>query len=239
MPVVIGEFLATGVYIVCILSLTWFFRIRLDGRPLSEIGLQPDKALRRWGTGLLIGTSTFAACIAIRMHWGLLQFEGLHLSAAVVSSLVSRFLYFVGTGVCEEIAFRGYIFQTVRDRHPLWIAVVVTTVLFALLHVPAAGVDFLFHTYAILVTLIMIGIRLATGSLWTSIGWHTGFDWAIGGLFGFAGARMFLLRRSEALIANTHHELALFNFAYFMVLVANLVAVILWYRLAAPRDSLR
>jgi membrane protease YdiL (CAAX protease family) len=234
-PIVIVELIATAVYIAGLLSLTWVFWSRLEGRSLWELGLKSDKKFRRFGTGFLVGNLVFAACIVIRLVWGLILFDSLRMDTAVATSLLSRFLYFIGTGFCEEIAFRGYVFQTVGERRSIWLALSATAALFWLVHVPAAGFDLGYFALNILATVLTVVMRLVTGSLWMSIGWHVGLDWAVGAVFGLTGTvGLILVKSSEALIANQHGEVTLHTSVYFFVIFASVIAVILWSKLTAP-----
>jgi membrane protease YdiL (CAAX protease family) len=235
-PIVIAELIAATVYVGCLLSLTWFFRNRIDGRSLRELGLKSNRKFSLFGIGILVGLITFTACMAFRLIWGLILFDKVQMNSFVASSLVSQFLYFTGTGVCEEIAFRGYVFQTVRERYTFGIAVLVMSVLFLLVHVPAAGLDPEYYVLTLLVAVLLA--RRATGSLWMGIGWHAAFDWSIGAVFGSSGtAGLILVKSSAPLIANEHGERALFGLFYDFVLVANVAAVILWSRLRNSRTE--
>lgn len=50
--------------------------------------------------------------------------------------IVLALLPSLGVGFCEELAFRGYIFQTLNERMPLWVAAGVSAILFAAYHSP-------------------------------------------------------------------------------------------------------
>lgn len=69
--------------------------------------------------------------------------------------------------VAEEVLFRGYLLQKIRKRAPLWIAILITSLLFAVVHFAwNVGVDVFVLSIALCV------LRVATGSLWAPILLH-------------------------------------------------------------------
>ncbi len=69
--------------------------------------------------------------------------------------------------VAEEILFRGYLFGKLRKYAPLWVAVLVTSLLFALVHFQwNVSID----VFALSIVLCLL--RVVSGSLWPSILLH-------------------------------------------------------------------
>lgn len=69
--------------------------------------------------------------------------------------------------VAEEILFRGYLFGKLRAYAPLWVAIIVTSLLFGLVHQAwNVGID----TFAL--SIILCLLRVVSGSLWPAILLH-------------------------------------------------------------------
>ena len=69
--------------------------------------------------------------------------------------------------VVEEIIFRGYLFGTLRRSTPVWVAALVTSLLFGLAHLQwNVGIQ----VFAL--SLVSCYLRYRTGSLWASILLH-------------------------------------------------------------------
>jgi membrane protease YdiL (CAAX protease family) len=69
--------------------------------------------------------------------------------------------------VVEEIIFRGYLFGKLRKHAPVWVAVLITSLLFAIVHFQGnVGVD----VFALGIVLCLL--RVVSGSLWPSILLH-------------------------------------------------------------------
>ena len=69
--------------------------------------------------------------------------------------------------VAEEVVFRGYLFGKLRKVAPLWVAILITSLLFAVVHFAwNVGID----VFAL--SIILCLLRVWSGSLWPSILLH-------------------------------------------------------------------
>lgn len=69
--------------------------------------------------------------------------------------------------IAEEVLFRGYLFGKLRKYAPLWLAILITSVLFGIVHFQwNVGLD----VFALSIVLCLL--RVASGSLWPSILLH-------------------------------------------------------------------
>lgn len=69
--------------------------------------------------------------------------------------------------IAEELLFRGYLFGKLRKYAPLWISILVTSLIFAIVHF-AWNVGF--DVFALSIVLCLL--RVVSGSLWPSIMLH-------------------------------------------------------------------
>lgn len=88
-----------------------------------------------------------------------------------ISQRYEYFLAFVSlvviAPVAEEVLFRGYLFQKLQKRAPLWLAIFMTSLTFAVVHF-AWNVGFDVFVLSIVLCLL----RVVTGSLWAPILLH-------------------------------------------------------------------
>lgn len=89
-----------------------------------------------------------------------------------ISSQAELFLAFivlvVVAPVAEEVLFRGYLLSRLRRYLPVWLAVILTSLLFGLVHFQwNVGLD----VFAL--SLALCWLRIQTGSLWPSILLHS------------------------------------------------------------------
>lgn len=82
----------------------------------------------------------------------------------------------------EEVMFRGFLYTGLRDRLPFWPAVLLTSLIFGLIHV--LNVFLIGHflaasiqaTAAVLSGLLFLALRLGTRSLWPVILFHAAWN---------------------------------------------------------------
>ena len=155
-------------------------------RPLSSIGL-------RWPTGPGLGwtiaiVGAGVALLALQHHAATGSDAG---RAAVRRQLASMRWFSPGpgvelahfralsitAGVCEEILFRGYLPAFLSPFVGVWLAVLVSSVLFGFAHVYLGATS---GIRAGVVGLVMAGMYAATGSLLAPMIVHAMIDWSSG-----------------------------------------------------------
>ena len=163
----------------------------VERRPLVEFGRRG--ALQELGAGLLLGAALFGTTIAVLAALGLYRVHGMReLSVLIVPLAIS-----VGAGVIEEILFRGIVFRIVERSLGTWIALLISAVLFGLVHLGNPRASLLGAAAIIFEAGIMLaGAYLLTRRLWLPIGIHIGWNFTQGGVFsvpvsGFALTGLF------------------------------------------------
>jgi membrane protease YdiL (CAAX protease family) len=69
--------------------------------------------------------------------------------------------------IAEEVLFRGYLFGKLRQHVPIWLAIIVTSLVFGFIH---GAWNLAIDTFALSVVLCVL--RVTTGSLWAPILLH-------------------------------------------------------------------
>lgn len=195
---VVGELLFSATFVSLTIVLTYQFRRSIDRRSWRGMALTSFKA--GWPQlllGLLLGTATIGLVFVIEYALGWVQVVGTGIASDGLAG--TAFFLLVGLfggsalapGFTEELAFRGYPFQNMGERFPLWLATVITGLLFGVFHIIPAfkngfNLPFVlgFLVTAFLVNVLLVLFRLRTGVLWLAIGWHIAFDWGETNIFG-------------------------------------------------------
>ncbi|GIH73104.1 CPBP family intramembrane glutamic endopeptidase [Sphaerimonospora thailandensis] len=132
------------------------------------------------GRGLLIGVGMFTAVIVNLAFLGYYRVDGL----GSVSGAIGLLGVMAAAAVTEELIFRGVLFRIVEEWAGTWIALVLTGLVFGLMH--------LANQHATLWGAIAIAIEaggmlgaayVATRNLWLPIGLHFGWNFAAAGVF--------------------------------------------------------
>jgi membrane protease YdiL (CAAX protease family) len=176
-PVVTGAFIIVSMLIVYF-SYAYF----VERRPVSELSL-PGMG-RELGIGLLLGFGLFTTCVLIAMALGFFRIEGI----AGWQNLVTGVTWgTVTTPFTEELVFRGVIFRILEGVFGGWIALVLSSVWFGLVHSGNPGETFV----GVVAIAIVFGPMLAapyilTRRLWMCIGLHLAWNYTMGKIFSGA-----------------------------------------------------
>lgn len=151
----------------------------LEQRPNSE--LAPQGLGKQLLMGLLVGVVIQSLVILVIYAKGCYH---------VVSRNDVSILYFplvveVLTAVFEEVLFRGIVFRLVEERLGSWIALVISALIFGLLHLMNDGSRFWDGLAVAIEAGILLGAAyMLTRSLWFPIAIHYAWNFTQGSIFG-------------------------------------------------------
>lgn len=164
---------------VPILTWKYFFK-----RPLSNMGLP---SIKKHGKELLIGL--VFGIISISFVFILLLLSN---NASVAlwepqfsTSLISYLVLYTIVGFSEEIMGRGFIMATLRQSRNLPLVLIVSSIIFALLHSINPDFGILPLINIALVGLLFAYMFIKSGNIWMPIGYHITWNYFQGNIFGF------------------------------------------------------
>ncbi len=175
---------------IAILATIWLFRRFIDKRSFHSLGFQVTKewwqeAFRGFVLALLLWGTIFALALVLRAvtvvgyAWNSNDWLG------IMGALVIGLLTNITIGIMEEAHTRGYVLQNLADGISIVPAIVVSSMLFGILHLPSPGGG-LASTIGIFFGGVMLAMGYyATGNLWFSIGLHSAWNFAEGSILGF------------------------------------------------------
>jgi len=176
---------------VAMTAAVWIARLVLDRRSFGSLGFRLDRqAPLDVFVGFLIPGVMMGVIYAFEAGAGWLRFDGWAwetLPAGQVGlGLLAGLLAFTLVGYQEELLNRGYILQNIRDGMGLGWGVLLSSAIFAVMHLGNPNVTW----YTTLLGLTLAGGFLAFGwlrtrQLWLSIGVHIGWNFFEGSVFGF------------------------------------------------------
>lgn len=174
--------------------LMWRF---IDRRPIGELGARWERHEgRRLMAGIFIGglfvSLLFLGGIAIGAG-ALLGWQEGPLPAALGELATVLVILFIAAAA-EEIAFRGYILQNLRQGGNRWTAILVSSAIFSAIHFMNPHY---FKSFApiniFLIGMVFALIRIRWNSLWLPIGLHFGWNFTLGPILSLpvSGLEMF------------------------------------------------
>ncbi|HEX6534283.1 MAG TPA: type II CAAX endopeptidase family protein [Gemmatimonadaceae bacterium] len=153
----------------------------IDRKPWSSVGLSLAQASPgRLAAGLALGALGILVPSAglLSVHW--LQSVPAAGGAAGWWSYAAIMLgFFLPQALAEEMLVRGYVFAVFRDGMGWVAALLLTSAVFAALHLNNPGVDAQAVLLVALAGLFLGGILVATDSLWAAWMAHFAWNWAM------------------------------------------------------------
>ena len=143
--------------------------------------LSGERAPKELGIGMLVGFGLVSVCIGLLWLLGDYRVTGIGAWTTVFVLLANN-----GAGAfVEEVLLRGVVFRISEEKLGTWIALAISAVLFALLHLASAN--------ATVTSVIVVGLEggillsaayVMTRRLWLAIGIHFAWDFAQDYVFG-------------------------------------------------------
>ena len=133
--------------------------------------------------GILLGFLTNFFCILCALIHGdiKLYFEA---SVSQIPLFVFALIAVCVQSTSEELWCRGFLYERLHERFPLWVSIAVNGVLFGLLHCFNPGVTVLSIVSITVCGLSYSILRWYTGNIWIAMGIHTGWNFTQNFLFG-------------------------------------------------------
>jgi len=169
--------LGDGFDFIVVLIVTGVFAL-CERRRIDSYGLPINEAFGGlFWNGVLAALIMVAFVAAGMLVTGGMRIHGIALRGIdLITSPVLWLVAMLFVGLTEEYFFRGYALQSLWRGAGFWPAALITTALFAGLHLVkphenAIDIGMIF----VLGLIICMSVRI-TGSLWWAVGWHAAFD---------------------------------------------------------------
>jgi len=168
----------------CIILLAFFARRRTLRLNYTRIlHLKPALVLHA-NRGFAFATLSIVFITGLMMAFG-----AVHLAynpAYSLREVLLYFLLFILVGFSEEFLMRGIWVEYLLKRHSKAIAVIISSLVFACLHLGNPGVTLLAFVNLILAGVILAQLYLFTKNLWLAVFFHLGWNFFQGPVLGFA-----------------------------------------------------
>jgi uncharacterized protein len=195
-----GMFVVYLFLIGWLLFVSWFCLRVFERMGFRSLGLAPHEGwLRDVAKGFGLSGAMIAAVVGLQWAGGGSRVRVNPVfwdePAAVVGQVLAALLLLIAAAAYEEIAFRGFAFQTLLRGAPAVVPIALLSVFFGLVHWdnPSRTV---FSTLNTVLAGVWLSIAyLRTRSLWFPIALHTGWNWAMGAIFGLPVSGLLIPRR--------------------------------------------
>lgn len=164
-----------------LLLILWIFMKFVDKKPMLDLGFKLKNRLPDIKLGTFWGFIIMSSAFILLNSIDEIQFQKINFNFL---SLINSIILFVIVAFTEEVLIRGYVLRNLMLSFNKYIALIISSVIFALMHIANPNI-----TYLSLLDLFLAGIVLGasyiyTKNLWFPIAMH--FSWNLfQALFGF------------------------------------------------------
>lgn len=155
-----------------------------EGRPFVSVGLRARNWFGRFVLGVVIGAAMMATGVFILVAAGQYA-DGVSahttLGSAAVGTVALLVVVWIVQGSTEEIVVRGYMLQIGGLSLPAWVAIIGSSLIFAVAHLDFTPLPLINIT---LFAVFACFVALGQGSLWLIAGIHVGWNYFQGNVFG-------------------------------------------------------
>jgi membrane protease YdiL (CAAX protease family) len=159
---------------------------RIDRKQLKDIGLTDIRRhFQDLGFGLLLGAVSMALIFIILLISGQIVVKSGYFNNTAWESLGNGLLLFILVALREEIFSRGYCLFVFRQMRYLWLAMLLSSLIFTLLHATNPNLQAIGLLNIFLAALLFSFMTIKTGNLWMAIGYHFTWNYFQSSIFGF------------------------------------------------------
>lgn len=166
----------------------WAWVALFEKRPFWTMGYELKHAVPQYLRGFLIGAVMFSGAVGLLALFGAVEVEAGDPSQVGFAALGGVMIVLVGwivQGGAEEALTRGWVLPVIGTRYKPWIGLLVSSLIFAILHGLNPGLNAI-----ALLNLALFGVfaglyAMREGSLWGISALHSVWNWIQGNFFGF------------------------------------------------------
>ena len=164
------------------LGIVWLFRKKVDKKSFSSIGFIKGFIGRDIISGFILGFVIMLSGYTVLILTKQIEYVDIHFNAVSIISCISLFL-FVAIG--EEVITRGYFLNNLMVSFDKYVALVISALIFSLMHIANSNVNFL-GLLIIFLSGLLLGLPyIYSKKLWFPIALHFSWNFFQGPIFGF------------------------------------------------------
>lgn len=168
--------------VLCTVIVILFCRVIQKRRP-SSMGLNRKGAVPEYLKGALIGAVMISATVLLCVVFGGVK---LSLSKFNIWLVLLFFVGYMFQGMSEEVLCRGYLMVSITRRNQVWRAVLVSSLVFSLLHIMNPGYGVLPFVNILLCGAVFGVYALKRNDLWGACAMHSLWNFFQGNIFGIS-----------------------------------------------------
>ena len=165
----------------CIVIWKIFEKKKVSGMGLTNL----KEGYKEFISGLLFGTIAISVVAIILLLMGNVRLVNSLSKPQLSVALLEGLILFIFVGFGEEILGRAYIMSVLKQTRNKWFVLIISSVIFAILHLGNNGISILAFINLFLVGLLFGYMFMKSKNIWMSIGYHITWNYFQGYIWGF------------------------------------------------------
>ena len=171
---------SSGLYVIAAIIYCKCF----EKRGLFSIGFNKKGVVPEYLLGVGVGALMISIPALVCYLTGCIKFTLDTSASPLVITLL--FLAFILQGLGEEVLFRGYLLTSLSRRNNVWMAIIVSSVVFAIFHISNADFGIIPFINITLFGIFAAVFMLKRGSIWAVGAIHSVWNFLQGNFFGIS-----------------------------------------------------
>lgn len=180
-------FLEIGLLVIFLLYCRLF-----EKRKANTLGFRKKGCVLEYLKGLLIGSAAFIAAYGICILTGSVTINVDTITGANILYVIGFFGGYLIQGMAEEVICRGYFMVSLTRRYNVSTSVILSAVLFSLLHSSNPGISFLAYLNIFLFGIFLSLLFIRYENIWVVGAVHSVWNFLQGNVFGIQVSGMSL-----------------------------------------------
>ena len=168
---------------LAIIIISILFCKLIQKRKIITLGFIKKKILSEYGIGILAGFVMISIAMLFSIITGAVRLE-FDLQNVSIGLFLIALVGFLIQGMAEEVLLRGLFMVSIARRYPMVVAVLVNSVLFAMLHLLNPGITVLAFVNLVLFGIFASVYFIKRGSIWGIAAIHSIWNFTQGNVYG-------------------------------------------------------
>ncbi len=179
------ELLAKLLQFVFFIVFVWLYAKYIEKRSFRSFGFFGRRKLRDYLKGVIVGLLLLSLSFVIVASSSKANIVyAFNFNIYSVLSILSVLGFFLIQGASEEIFMRGWFMQSIAVRHWPWLGIVLSTVIFTVLHAANPNLNTVAVVNLFLIGLFLAILALYDENLWGACGFHSAWNFTMNSVYG-------------------------------------------------------
>ena len=177
----------------------------IEKRSLSSMGIVKKHAIRNYLLGLIIGFIMFSLVVLLNVVFGGMSFSSIT-SKIMIPYIIIYLIAYGIQGMSEEVLCRGYLMNSIGGKHRIGLAIITSSLIFALLHIFNPGITILAFFNLLLFGVFAALYMICFDNIWGVAAIHSIWNFAQGIIYGISVSGIYNAEHSIFLFKNVEEK---------------------------------